>query len=110
VGEKEGDEDDFEDEDEDYKMVFLVRMDLKMGLGKIAAQVGHGTLKAYKQMEARIDKCETDEVSFFEWMEGGSKKIVLKVLDEKQLMETLKRAEEMKLNNCYIRDAGLTQV
>lgn len=31
-------------------MVFLVRMDLKMGLGKIAAQVGHATLRAYKQM------------------------------------------------------------
>ncbi len=37
-------------------MVFLVRMDLKMGLGKIAAQVAHATLKAYKQMESRVDK------------------------------------------------------
>eukprot|EP01017_Pseudomicrothorax_dubius_P027394 TRINITY_DN314_c0_g1_i2.p1 TRINITY_DN314_c0_g1~~TRINITY_DN314_c0_g1_i2.p1 ORF type:complete len:129 (-),score=27.47 TRINITY_DN314_c0_g1_i2:275-661(-) len=26
---------------EDYKMVFLVRGDLKMGTGKVAAQVGH---------------------------------------------------------------------
>ena len=41
-------------------MVFLVRMDLKMGLGKIAAQVGHATLKAYKQMEARADHSELD--------------------------------------------------
>jgi peptidyl-tRNA hydrolase len=43
-------------------------MDLKMGLGKIAAQVGHAVLKAYKQMEAKIDANYTDEVSFFEWM------------------------------------------
>jgi peptidyl-tRNA hydrolase len=28
-------------------------MDLKMGLGKIAAQVAHATLKAYKQMVMR---------------------------------------------------------
>lgn len=35
----------------EFKMVFLVRMDLKMGLGKMAAQVGHATLRAYKQME-----------------------------------------------------------
>lgn len=62
-------------------MVFLVRMDLKMGLGKIAAQVGHATLKAYKQMEGRADQSEIDEVNFFEWMEGGQKKIVLKVND-----------------------------
>jgi peptidyl-tRNA hydrolase len=28
-------------------MVLLVRMDLKMGLGKIAAQCAHATLRAY---------------------------------------------------------------
>ena len=31
------------------KMVFLVCMELKMDKGKIAAQVGHATLGAYKQ-------------------------------------------------------------
>jgi hypothetical protein len=28
--------------EENYKMVIIVREDLKMGKGKIAAQVGHG--------------------------------------------------------------------
>ena len=46
-------------------MIFLVRMDLKMGLGKIAAQVGHATIKAYKQMEFLADKSEIHEVAFF---------------------------------------------
>lgn len=50
-----------------------------MGLGKIAAQVAHATLKAYKQMEAKADKNEIDEVNFFEWLENGQKKIVVKV-------------------------------
>lgn len=43
-------------------------------------------------------------------MEGGQKKIVVKVDDESQLLATLKKANEMKINHCYIRDAGLTQV
>lgn len=30
------------DQNENYKMVIVVRKDLKMGEGKIAAQVGHG--------------------------------------------------------------------
>lgn len=35
-------EDDWYFPKNDYKMVILVRSDLKMGVGKIAAQVGHG--------------------------------------------------------------------
>eukprot|EP01117_Protostelium_nocturnum_P006431 TRINITY_DN231_c0_g1_i1.p1 TRINITY_DN231_c0_g1~~TRINITY_DN231_c0_g1_i1.p1 ORF type:complete len:124 (+),score=60.40 TRINITY_DN231_c0_g1_i1:50-421(+) len=40
---------DSEDDEEEYKMLFVVRTDLKMGNGKIAAQVGHATLGAYKR-------------------------------------------------------------
>ena len=40
--------------EERYKLVFLVRTDLGMGVGKIAAQVGHATLGAYKQSNALI--------------------------------------------------------
>ena len=35
------------EEMQDQKMVFLVRVDLNMGVGKIAAQVGHAVLDAY---------------------------------------------------------------
>lgn len=34
-------------------MVLLVRTDLKMGAGKVAAQVGHATLGAYKRAVKR---------------------------------------------------------
>ena len=85
-------------------------MDLKMGLGKIAAQVGHATLRAYKQMEERADKNEFDEVTFFEWMETGQKKIVVKVANEAEMLMILEKCRNAKMNTCYIRDAGLTQV
>jgi PTH2 family peptidyl-tRNA hydrolase len=60
-------------------MVFLVRMDLKMGLGKMAAQVGHAALGTYKQLAGRSDKDQFAEHAMFEWNETGQKKVVLKV-------------------------------
>lgn len=46
-------------------MVFLVRMDLKMGLGKMAAQVGHATLGAYKQLSALSERDPEAEHALF---------------------------------------------
>lgn len=37
-----------------YKMIFLVNGSLKMGKGKICAQVGHACLSAYLQMEDKV--------------------------------------------------------
>lgn len=62
-------------------MIFLVRMDLKMGLGKIAAQVAHATLKAYKQMVEKANYNDLDFVALEDWKEVGQKKIVVKVND-----------------------------
>lgn len=74
---------DYEDvEDEDYKMVFVVRMDLKMGLGKMAAQVGHATLGAYKRLNMLSEKDSVAEHAMFEWTETGQKKVVVKVNTE----------------------------
>ena len=66
------DDDDSEEKEieERYKLVFLVRTDLGMGVGKIAAQVGHATLGAYKQSSANI---------LAKWEETGQAKIVLQV-------------------------------
>ena len=108
--ENEGNDSDFEDVEEEYKMIFLVRMDLKMGLGKMAAQVAHAALRGYKQIEALADKDKFAEVAYFEWLESGSRKIVVKVNSEEELMKLYQKAKDSKINACYIRDAGLTQV
>ena len=66
--EKMGDnDDDFEDVQEDYKMIFVVRMDLKLALGKLAQLVATATLKAYKQIYALIEVDEFKEHAFYEW-------------------------------------------
>lgn len=43
-------------------------------------------------------------------METGQKKIVVKVNDEPELLGIVHKAQMLNINNCYIRDAGLTQI
>ena len=85
------------------KQVILVRVDVKMGKGKICAQVAHASLEAYK----KTLKEKPEWVR--EWEGEGSKKVVLKVKDEKELLELFERASK-EVPGVIIRDAGLTQV
>jgi len=83
------------------KQAILVRTDLKMGKGKIASQVAHASLEAYKKANKRKIK---------KWEKEGCKKIVLKVSSLEELLKFKKMADELKIPNAMIRDAGLTQV
>jgi peptidyl-tRNA hydrolase len=59
-------------------MIFVVRNDLKLTIGKLASFVATGALEAYKQIEKEIDFDHLKEIAFYEWSEGGQKKIVVK--------------------------------
>ena len=61
------------------KMVLAVRMDLKMGKGKIAAQCGHASVSAFKK--AKLKSPELVKA----WEYEGSRKIAVKVKDEDDL-------------------------
>jgi len=91
-------------------MVFLVRMDLKMGLGKMAAQVGHAVLGSYKQLDALSEKEQLAEHALHEWTETGQKKVVVKVNTEEELFKIIDEAHRQRINNYVVRDAGRTQV
>ena len=54
-----------------------------MGAGKLAAQVGHAVLGAYK----RIIKQPSQQSVVESWENNGQPKIVLKVTSEKELVE-----------------------
>lgn len=97
-------EDDEIEEEDEYKMVIVVRRDLKMKTGKIAAQVGHGVLGAYKR--AMLESPFKVE----HWEENGQPKIVLKVQTQEELEAVRDKADTMGVISCCIRDAGRTQI
>ena len=99
----ESDDDDNEEED-DVKMVLAVRMDLKMGKGKIAAQCGHAAVHAYKDVKVNHPKLRQA------WERQGSRKIAVKINDEDELMTLYTVARSLGLVARFIQDAGRTQI
>jgi PTH2 family peptidyl-tRNA hydrolase len=90
---------------QEYKMVIIVRKDLKMSVGKTSAQVAHAALGAYKlSLTENNDKVKNWE-NF-----SGQAKIVLGVENEKELYEIKDKADKNGLITCLIHDAGRTEV
>ena len=89
-----------------HKMVMLVREDLGMGVGKVAAQVSHATLHAYKATVRRPDGAD----ALTAWDAEGEPTIVLKVRDHEQLQRLLQMADIKGLVTARIADAGRTEV
>ena len=88
---------------ERIKQAIVIRSDLGMGKGKLAAQVAHASLEAFEKTR----KERPEWVSL--WEESGKANIVLKVANRKELME-LYRKVKAELPAVLIKDAGLTQV
>uniref|UniRef100_A0AAV2JDW3 Peptidyl-tRNA hydrolase 2, mitochondrial n=1 Tax=Knipowitschia caucasica TaxID=637954 RepID=A0AAV2JDW3_KNICA len=88
----------------EYKMIIVVRNDLKMGKGKVAAQCSHAAVSAYKQVQKRHPEL------LKEWEYCGQPKVVVKAPDEETLIDLLARAKEMGLPVSLIQDAGRTQI
>ncbi|KAI5624352.1 peptidyl-tRNA hydrolase 2, mitochondrial [Silurus asotus] len=88
----------------EFKMVLVVRTDLKMGKGKVAAQCSHAAVSAYKQVKRRNPEL------LKQWEYYGQPKVVLKVPDEDSLLELLSHAREVGLSVSLIQDAGRTQI
>jgi peptidyl-tRNA hydrolase, PTH2 family len=86
-----------------YKMLILVRTDLKMQKGKIGAQCGHAVLEAYKKA---LNK--TPEI-VHEWETTGQEKVVLKIESKKELLEWFEKLKNL-FPTALIKDAGRTQI
>ena len=85
------------------KQVIVVRTDLDMGKGKIAAQVGHGCVLGAEHVR------KSNPEWFSEWW-MGQEKVVLKVANLKELEQIIQDALEFGLPCSGISDAGHTQL
>lgn len=83
------------------KQTILIRQDLNLPKGKLAAQCAHASVEAV----LRSDK---DKVS--KWRKDGMAKIVLKVKDLKELQHYNQSAKDSGLVSALITDAGRTTV
>lgn len=106
------------------KMMIVMRRDLKMRKGKIAAQAGHACvdviLMALKK-EGRLDDITATEdgaellaadkeaTPLSEWFEYGCAKICVYVDSEEALMEIAEKAKEKGVLVSIITDAGMTE-
>jgi peptidyl-tRNA hydrolase, PTH2 family len=88
----------------DYKQVIVVRKDLGMGTGKLAAQVAHAAVMAVEVTKMR-------NLNWFNsWFKTGQAKVVVKVQTLGELLEIRKNAESLHLSVAEIQDSGLTQI
>ena len=81
------------------KQVILVRTDLKIPKGKLSVQVSHASVEA---------TLKSDQKTINSWRNEGMKKVVLKVKDEKELLEFKRKAERSNLKTALIKDSGKT--
>ena len=84
------------------KLVLVVRADLEMGRGKIAAQVAHAAVAA--------TLASFGGAVFHSWLENGQPKLVLKAPTGELLTDVIARARAAGLPVQVVHDAGRTQV
>jgi len=87
-----------------YKQVIVLRTDLGMSRGKVAAQAGHAAVSAAE--EARKKYSEWWKA----WIEEGQCKIAVKAESEQELLELEKKARKSKLPSALVIDRGLTEL
>ncbi|HZD33598.1 MAG TPA: peptidyl-tRNA hydrolase Pth2 [Nitrososphaeraceae archaeon] len=88
----------------EFKQVIVVRKELRMGIGKLAAQVAHAAVSGAEQ-------AMTSNPSWFtKWFTSGQAKIVTKVHSLEDLHDIKWKAQSLGLPVVQVQDRGLTQI
>ncbi|MCJ1389610.1 hypothetical protein MMC18_002467 [Xylographa bjoerkii] len=96
----------FEGNKEECKLVLVVRTDLGMGKGKIAAQCSHATLACYSHFLAHAPASPLLK----RWQALGQAKVALQCRSEEELLTLQAQALSLGLCARVIHDAGRTQI
>jgi len=86
---------------EKMKQVIVIRSDLNMSTGKIAAQACHASLGSYKK---------ASDQSIKKWELEGEKKVVVKVKDLEELFHIRELLKSTDIPFYMVRDAGRTEL
>ncbi len=87
-----------------YKQVIVLRVDLRMSRGKIAAQAGHAAVSAAEEARKRFSDW------WKAWIEEGQCKIAVRAESEKELLMLERKAKDLGLPSALITDRGLTEL
>jgi len=90
------------------KQVIVVRKDLSMGKGKLAAQVAHASCEAVFAVLDSNNELWKRWLSL--WRAQGQMKVVLKVNNEDELLDVYNKAKASGLPVALVVDAGRTQL
>lgn len=88
----------------EYKLVVVVREDLRMSGGKLAVQVAHAAVACALQAKAR--KAEW----FSSWYREGQRKVVVKAKTLDDLHALKDKASRANIPSELVTDAGLTEL
>ncbi|KAM7490463.1 hypothetical protein LguiA_033384 [Lonicera macranthoides] len=89
---------------EELKMVLVVRQDLKMGTGKIASQCAHAATGMYSEL------IQSQRSLLRRWENCGQAKIVVTCKSQQEMNKLKEIAESIGLPTFVVADAGRTQV
>jgi peptidyl-tRNA hydrolase, PTH2 family len=88
----------------DYKMVLVLRGELRLTAGKAAVQAAHAAVLLTRAAERR------DPAGLEAWLATGGKKIALQVATLADLEALERSARARHLPVLWVEDAGLTEV
>lgn len=103
------DDDDDDDDEEPLKQVMVVRTDLKMGKGKIAAQCCHASLGAFRRASSPRAP-EVWQTWLRRWLIIGQTKVAVKCPSEEEMAEVAENARANNVPFYVVADAGRTQI
>jgi peptidyl-tRNA hydrolase, PTH2 family len=91
-------------DESDYKMVLVVRGELRLTAGKAAVQVAHAAVLLAQDAEKRAP------AAFRAWSSAGQKKIALVAPTLMELEMLARKARSLGIPWILVEDAGFTEV